>query len=107
MNKNKIFKYIFICFFLVFLIAYIIEETGYYEYKLQNKTILTKEAMEQFEEDVKNGEEIDLNDYQVEEEIDYTNSLTKQTNKVSQKVNNYFKKGIEGVFSFLNKLIQE
>lgn len=46
--------------FVSLLIAY---ESGYYETKMSNRAILTKEAMEQFESDVENGEVVDIKDY--------------------------------------------
>ena len=52
MNKKKICKFVFICLFLSFVVSYVIEKTGYYEYNLQNKMIMTNEAMERFEKDV-------------------------------------------------------
>lgn len=107
MKKNKIAKLIlfFICF--SFIVTYIIYETGYYEYKLQNRTVLTKEQMQQFEKDVNEGKDVTLNDYLVETEVDYTTRLTDATVRVSSKVNDYLKKGVELVFNSLNKLVQE
>ena len=57
MNKKKICKFVFICLFLSFVVSYVIEKTGYYEYNLQNKMIMTNEAMERFEKDVKEGKD--------------------------------------------------
>ena len=107
MNKKKIFKALFIFLFLSFLIGYIIEETGYYEYKLQNKTILTNESMAKFEKDLKEGKDVTLEDYVVDTEKDYTTSLTRGTNKVSLEVNNVLKKGIESVFKVLGSFVEE
>lgn len=105
MNKfGKLFL-LLVCF--SFVISYIIYETGYYEYKLQNRTVLTKEQMEQFEKDVQEGKDVTLNDYLVETEVDYSNRLTDITVKVSSKVNLYFKKGVELVFRQVNRLVQE
>lgn len=105
MNKfGKIFL-LLVCF--SFVVSYIIYETGYYEYKLQNRTVLTKEQMEQFEKDVHDGKDVTLNDYLVETEVDYSNKLTDITAKVSGKVNLYFKKGVELVFRQVNRLVQE
>lgn len=96
---------IFICF--SFIVTYIIYETGYYEYKLQNRTVLTKEQMEQFEKDVNDGKDVTLEDYFVETEVDYTNKLTDVTVNVSSKVNSYLKKGVELIFKQVNKLVEE
>lgn len=104
---DKIVKLILglVCF--AFMVSYIIFETGYYEYKLQNRTVLTKEQMEQFEKDVEEGKDVTLNDYLVETEVDYSTRLTDATVKISSKVNLYFKKGVELVFKQVNKLVQE
>lgn len=93
--------------FLVFVIGYIIEETGYYEYNLQNKAIMTSESMAKFEEDLKEGKDVMLEDYVVNTEKDYTSSLTRSTNMVSVKVNDVLKRGIEGVFKMLGKFVEE
>ena len=105
MNKIIKFTILIICF--TFIVSYIIYETGYYEYKLQNRTILTKEQMEKFEQDVNDGKNVDLNDYLVETEKDYTNNLTNTTIKVSNTVNSYIKKGVELLFKQVNKLVQD
>ena len=107
MKKKNIFKLIFYLFFLSFLIAYIIEETGYYEYKLQNRMILTNEQMKKFEEDAKSGKDVTLEDYVINTEVDYRTHLTNSTNKLSNNVNIILKKGIEGVFKVLGKFVEE
>lgn len=107
MDKKKIFKVIFICFFLAFIVSYVIEKTGYYEYKLQNKTVMTNEAMARFEKDLKEGKDVRKEDYVVSTEKDYTSTLTRSTNKVSTKVNIILKKGIEGVFKVLGNFVEE
>ena len=101
MNKKKIFKIIFFSLFLAFVISYIIEKTGYYEYNLQNKMVMTNEAMKQFEQDIRRE------DYLVSTEKDYTSTLTKGTNKVSIKVNSILKKGIEGVFKVIGSFVED
>jgi len=107
MNKKKIFKVILICFFLAFVVSYIIEKTGYYEYNLQNKTVMTNEAMKEFEKDLKEGKDVRKEDYVISSEKDYTSTLTRGTNKVSIKVNKLLKKGIEGVFKVLGSFVEE
>lgn len=107
MDKNKVAKFFLLLMTFAFVVSYIIYETGYYEYKLQNRTVLTKEQMEQFEKDVEEGKDVSLNDYLVETEVDYSNRLTDTTVKISNKVNLYFKKGVELVFRQVNKLVQE
>lgn len=93
--------------FLAFVIGYIIEETGYYEYNLQNKMVMTNESMAKFEEDLKEGKDVMLEDYVVNTEKDYTSSLTRSTNTISVKVNDVLKRGIESVFKVLGKFVEE
>ena len=98
MNKKKIFKFIFGLIFIAFIISYVIEESGYYEYNLRNKTVMTKESMERFEKDLKDGKDVLMEDYVVN---------TTNTNKVSFKVNSFLKKGIEGMFKVASKLVED
>lgn len=107
MDKKKFVKTVFIVLFLVFVISYVIEKTGYYEYNLQNKTIMTNEAMAQFEKDLAEGKDVSKEDYVVSTEKDYTSNLTRTTNKVSIKVNQVLKKGIEGVFKLVSTFVEE
>ena len=44
MNKKKRCKFVFICLFLSFVVSYVIEKTGYYEYNLQNMLDIAHEA---------------------------------------------------------------
>ena len=107
MDKKKIAKTVFIVLFLAFVVSYAIEKTGYYEYNLQNKTVMTNEAMAQFEKDLADGKDVTKEDYVVSTEKDYTSSLTRTTNKVSIKVNEFLKKGIEGVFKVVGTFVEE
>ena len=106
-KKKKIVKYILTSLFLAFVVSYVIEKSGYYEYNLQNKTIMTNEAMAQFEKDIADGKDVTLEDYVVTTEKDYTSNLTRTTNKVSVKVNKFLKQGIEGVFKIVGTFVEE
>ena len=60
MLKNKYLKLISIIILISFLSAYYISNSGYYEYRMQERTILTNEKIKEFEQDVKNKENIDI-----------------------------------------------
>lgn len=51
--KKNIFKLVIIMLIITFTMMYIISSTGYYEYNMQSKTILTNDKIKEFEEDVK------------------------------------------------------
>lgn len=106
MNKKKLFLNIFFILFICYIICFVIGESGYYEYKLQRKTVMTNESMQKFEEDVKEGKDVSIEDYVVSSEKDYTTTLTRTTNKVSTSVNKMMKRGIEGVFKVLGSFVE-
>ena len=107
MNKNSFFKFIFIVVFIVFVIAYVIGVSGYYEYDLANKKVLTEEKIKEFEKDVENNENIDLKDYAVDTHRDYTNKFTKSVTYVSLGLNKYLKKTIEKAFNLVSKMVED
>ena len=102
-KPNFLFKILAILFliFTALLIAY---ESGYYETKNKNRAILTKEAMAKFEEDINNGEMVDVKDYLKEERVDYSNSVTKVGNKISNNISKFMTKGLSGLFKSLKGL---
>ena len=107
MKKNKKSKYFFrilFCFFLVFVALLIAYESGYYETRMSNPAVLTKEAMDKFEEDVKNGEAVDVNDYLKSESVDYSNGITKIGNKISNGISEIMTNGLSGLFNALKGL---
>ena len=63
--------------FILYISLTIAISTGYYEAKLSEKTTITNEAIRQFEEDVRNGKNVDINDYLTDNYQDYSNQTTK------------------------------
>ena len=106
-KKNKIFKFLIVLLFIIYITIYISEKTGYYEYKNYQKTILTKEQIVKFEDDVKNGKNVKLNDYVVNTNKNYQTRLSKMGNGLSELISKMINKGIDSCFEFLNKLVDE
>ena len=106
-KKDKLFKFIFSIFLLSFVVIYFSELTGYYEYKNYEKTHLTEEQIKKFEEDVKAGKEVDLNEYLILQDNDYNNSLSKLASKLSDKISDIVENGVKSTFKFLSKLVDE
>lgn len=107
MKKNKKSKYFFrtlFVLFLVFVALLIAYESGYYETKASNRAVLTKEAMIEFEKDLEDGKVVDVKDYLKDERVDYSNSVTKVGNKISNGLNEVLTKGISGLFDTLKGL---
>lgn len=104
---NKIFRYLFIFLFIIYITLYFSLQTGYYEYESKKKNILTEEKIKQFEEDIKNGKNITVEDYLKDTYVDYSNNASRFGKKLSIKVSNTVKKGIESFFNELNHMIDE
>lgn len=106
-NKEKIGKFIFIVFFISFLVIYFSDMAGYYEYQNYKKSSLTEEQIKKFEEDVNNGIEIDINQYLIQDEKKYNNSLSKLASKLSDSISKVVNSGVEYVFKSVSKFIEE
>ena len=106
-KKNKLLKFVFSIFLLSFIIVYFSEITGYYEYQNNKKMILTEEQRKKYEEDIKNNKQIDLNSYLVIEEINYNNSLSRFTSKMSDNISKLVKNSVEYVFNSISKFVDE
>lgn len=107
MKINKSLKFIIILLLVVYIASFIVSETGYYEYKMGQRTVLTNKQIKKFEEDVKNNINVDINDYVIDEKADYTNKFTSSVNNTSLTLNKYLKKCVEGVFKILNNVVSD
>ena len=105
-KKLKLFKVLFIFLFIAYITIYASQKSGYIDFQNSKKAYLTKEKIIQFENDVKEGKDVDITDYMKDKTIDYSNTLTRTTVKVSTTINKYLKKGIESVFKILNSLVE-
>lgn len=104
-KPKKIFNFILTCLFILFLSLYIASENGYYEYKNKERAEFTEEKMKQFEEDIKSGKRVDINDYLTKETQRYDNKVTDFGNKLSDIIDNSMMNAIEKSFSAVDKLI--
>lgn len=102
-EKSPFFK-ILSLLFLVFISLYIALESGYYEAKVSKKTAMTEESIKKFEEDIKNGNPIDVNSYTYEEHKDYSNNTTDAAIFIGSKVESFMSSGITEVFDIVKSL---
>ena len=103
MKYENTFKIIFIFLFVIFLTMYISVGSNYYEYELHKKVMLTNEDIKRFEDDVKNNKEVDIDNY-ISSRVDYSNSFSKASTKVSKETKKYIKQVIEGIFNIFSKM---
>jgi len=106
-KKNKIFKMIFLLCFISYLTFYIAGQTGYYEYNARKKMTFTKEQIEKFEADVKEGKKIDMQEYLKNTDKNYQNKISKATLSLSENISKITRKGINTIFTKLGNAIEE
>ncbi len=103
----KIMRRIFTILFIGFTVLYFSQATGYYEYQLHEKVILNEEKIKQFEQDIKDGKNIDIDDYVKEDVDDYANTVSKVGLNISSKVGDAMKNGIASIFNYISKMVEE
>ncbi len=106
-KKNKIFKMIFILCFISYLTFYIAGQTGYYEYNARKKMTFTKEQIEKFETDVREGKNIDIKEYLKNTDKDYQNKISRTTLSISENISKITKKGVSIIFTKLGNAIEQ
>ena len=90
--------------FVVFIALYIAMESGYYTSNLGRKVELTQEQILQFEQDIKDGKEIDIKDYLKDDYKDYGNKISKAGMNISNGTEKFMTKGISSVFKVIKTL---
>lgn len=103
---KKWFKYLFFSLLVGFTAIYISQATGYYEYEQYRNAVLTKEKIAQFEADLKEGKNIDVNDYLTNDLPDYENKMSSLGLQISDGISSVVADGIVGTFEFLNKMVE-
>lgn len=106
MKGKNIVRFIVIVLFLLFISLYISQATGYYKYEDYKKTTLTNKAIERFEKDLDNNEEIDLNNY-IEKEKNYSNVYSSLGLKTSNIIEKSFNKVMNYIFNEINETVNE
>lgn len=104
---SKIFSRFFLILFFVFMTLHLAGMSGYYEYELHKKVVITEEKIALFEEDIALGKNVDLKDYLDEQDVDYSTNISGLGLYLSDNFSNILKNGLEAAFSFLNRLIEE
>ena len=101
----KVFYIILSILFIIFLIIFISTNSGYYEYKNNQKTIFTEEKIKEFEKDIKEGKNIKINNYLKDNSKDYSNRLTDIGDGISDLINDSVNFILKGGFKIIEKMI--
>ncbi len=103
----KIAKRLFLIIFIGFTALYFSQATGYYEYYLHEKVVLNEDKIKKFEQDIKDGKNIDIEDYISEEKNDYSNQVSSLGLSLSKKIGTLFKDGFNTFFDYVSKMVEE
>lgn len=101
----KIFKIFMILLILSFLGLFFAYSNGYSEAMKSNKVNLTNQKIEEFEEDILNGENISINDY-LETEKTYSTRSTKASLNLSNKLENIVDSSIKFIFRKIGNMVE-
>lgn len=105
--RTKVFRVSFIVLFAIFITVFVSNKYGYYEYKKHEQVTLTEEQIKKFEEDVKNGVSIDIENYVTNTNKNYQTKLSQAGLNISNTLANTVKKGFDNFFNHIGKLVTE
>lgn len=88
----------------MFLGLYFSSNAGLIDYQAKYKKTLTEAQIKQFEEDLKNGANIDIKDY-VDKEEKYNNQVSKSILKVSNTIGSMIKSILDYLFDEIDKSV--
>ena len=97
---KKVSKLLLALLLIIFIIMYYFG-SNIYDYKIIEKKNLTEEQIKKFENDVKEGKEIDLEQYVVKDK-NYSNKVTRLNTKISNIIETGFKKIFEYFLKNIN-----
>jgi len=104
-DAEKLLKRSLIFLFVIFITIYIFYGNSYYNYDLHKKVELTNEQIAKFESDIKNNNNIDVNDYLGNTTEDYSNNMSDLGLTFSNFTSKYVKAGIKGMLGIISGLM--
>ena len=94
---KKIIKLLFIFLFILFIILFLNKNNNYYE----NERVLTDEAIERFENDIRNGKDIVVSNY-IPMKKDYSNRANIMGLKCSSMIEKIVNRCLKKFLDYLN-----
>ena len=104
---NKLFRYTILVSFVTFFALYLSQSTGYFEYRNSKKVALTNKQIEKFEQDIKEGKNVDIENYIETNNQNYQNTISKTGLTISNLTEKAIRKLIDGSFKVLGDLVGE
>lgn len=105
MKKGNIARIVILILFIMFIGLYIVGNSNYYDYEASSKTRLTEEQIKIFEQDVKEGSAVDIENYLKLNEKNYANPISDATLNISTTISKSFDKALNYVFKKINNVM--
>lgn len=102
---NKYIYLVLTLLFIIFLIVFFSSKTNYIEYKNYKKVTYTNKKIEEFEKDIKDGKNVNIDDYIENESKDYSNNVTKMGDFISKNLFKTISYIFRETYAFLSKVI--
>ena len=104
-KATNIFKFVLLTLIFIYMTIYVSDRNGYFSYSNYRKSEITEEGIKRFESDIKEGKAIDVESY-IEKEKDYSNSISRLSLDISNRLGNLIRKGIVGLFDGITSNIE-
>lgn len=104
-KKTNWFKIVIGFLFIAYISLYILNLSGYYDGSIRRKVEFTEEQILEFEEDIANGEIVDLKEYLDSRNKDYTNGASRLGYEISKNVDSFLNRGIKDILDLIGKLL--
>lgn len=104
MKIKTLLKLSFIILIIIFLALYFMQATSYYQGDINKKSMMTEDAIKQFEKDLKGGKKIDARNY-LEKEERLDNNLSNLGMSLSKLLEKAFSTTVKTIFNGLNSII--
>ena len=105
--RTKVFRISFTILFAVFLTVFVSNKYGYYEYQKHQEVTLTAEQIKKFEQDVKDGKQIDIENYLESTNKNYQTKLSQAGLNVSNSLASIVKTSVDGFFKYIDSVVTQ
>lgn len=102
-NKNPFMK-ILTLLFIIFMALFIANSSGYYESKIRDRVTITENGIKEFEEKVKNGEEINVESFLNTDREDYSNGVSNLGENLTNSIELFVSKSYDVFSNIINSL---
>ena len=105
-RREKFIVRVFYLLLISFIVLYFSKSSGYYEYTTHRQVALNESQIEKFEKDIKDGKNVNVEEYAKLGEANYSNFASNAGNTISECLKDIVVGGIDGTIDFLGQLFK-